>query len=106
MKPPIIIDERGDTDIFETVEDAERYIEPIDAEHKVLVGYDSEGCLLRLDPAFPRVTIRAMESEPSHAAELREVLIKFLANIGIDKGELLKEPLSNLIARAVQYKTK
>ena len=46
IKPPIIVDESGDTDVFETIEYAERYLEPIDVEEERFVAFDSTGRLL------------------------------------------------------------
>ena len=44
MKPPFIVDDSGDLSIFETLEEAERYLEPNDVEPGKCLAYDSEGC--------------------------------------------------------------
>ena len=34
MKPPIIVDDHGDVSVFDSVEKAERYLEPMDAKNR------------------------------------------------------------------------
>ena len=51
---------------FESVEDAERYFEPIDVENDEYVAYDSDGRLLRLLARYPRVTVDMAELHPMH----------------------------------------
>lgn len=46
MKRPIIIYDNGDLLIFESIEKAESYLEPIDID--IYTGYDSQGHLLSL----------------------------------------------------------
>ncbi len=46
MKPPIIVDESGSIDIFETVEDAENYLEVQDIENGIYIIYDRNGTIL------------------------------------------------------------
>jgi hypothetical protein len=79
MKPPIIIYDNGDLLIFESIDKAESYLEPIDID--IYTGYDCEGHLLSLTEQGDRVTIRLAETEPNHFNELRHVLIEFLSRI-------------------------
>jgi competence transcription factor ComK len=53
MKPPIIVDEKGPVYIFETLRDAELYLEPIDVKNNRYVAYDSESRWLRLRATEP-----------------------------------------------------
>lgn len=82
INPPIIVDESGATDVFESIEYAERYLEPVDVEDNRYVAFDSTGRLLRLIATFPGVTIEAAEEAPNHAEVVRELLIRFLKNCG------------------------
>ena len=50
MKPPIIIDEHGDVEVYNSVEEAAMNLEAIDVENNEYIAYDSEGRLLRLIP--------------------------------------------------------
>jgi hypothetical protein len=107
MKPPITIDDHGDISIFEAIEDAESYVEPIDVSSGELVAYDSEGRLLRgeiVKKGFLRRGVRfeAAESEPLHAAVLRKRIIEFLAKLGEPRDELEADSLDGLIARGLR----
>jgi hypothetical protein len=107
MKPPITIDDHGDISIFEAVEDAESYVEPIDVTSGDLVAYDSEGRLLRgqvVKRGFLRrgVRLEPAEIEPFHAATLREVLIGFLVKLGEPRDLLEGKSLDGLIASGLR----
>lgn len=103
ITPPIIVSEGGDTDIFETIEAAERYLEPYDIE--ILTAYDSQGRLLTLLPTSPRITIESAELTPSHARNLRQVLLRFLKDVGDTADDLPQWTLDHLVALALKYKT-
>jgi hypothetical protein len=104
--PPIIVDEQGTATVFESIEDAERYLEPIDVKNGEYVAYDSEGRLLRLVPTSPRITIENAELEPHHPSEVRNLLTRLLAYTGVPEEILQKESLKTLVARALEYKTR
>jgi hypothetical protein len=106
MKTPIIVDENGPVYIFETLKDAELYLEPIDVSNNRYVAYDSEGRLLRLRPTEPRVTIESAESIPTHSSELRAALIGYLGYFGVDKDWLAQASLKEMVEKSVDYKTK
>jgi hypothetical protein len=106
MKTPIFINEMGDISVFDSVEDAERYLEPIDVANNEYVGYDSEGRLLQLTVTDAnRVSIRSSEPIPKHAVELRESLIWFLSYVGVSERWLSSAPLRELVERMLEYKT-
>lgn len=106
IKAPIIIDEHGDTSIYESVKDAELDLEAIDVKNKEYVAYDSEGRLLRLIPAsVHEVTVESAEQEPNHADELRALLFDFLAYMGAPVSWLEKASLQELVERSLEYKT-
>ena len=108
MKPPITIDDHGDLSIFERLEDAEKYVEPIDVSSGDLVAYDSEGRLLRGRIVKTRlfgwgggVKFELAEDVPQHALALRQSLIEFLVELG-EPGDVLEtESLPDLIARGI-----
>lgn len=105
MKAPIIIENSGDLLIFESADKAERYIEPIDVQNQEYMGYDSEGRLLLFYIQHPnKVFIQTAESEPLHQNELRNVLIDFLERIGVSSEEIKYLPLSDLVAKVLEYK--
>jgi hypothetical protein len=105
MKPPIIVDNYGDTMIFTSIEDAEVYLEPIDVENGEYIAYDSEGRLLELIPTHPRITIRCSEQEPMHSDELRELLVSMLEETGTARDRIITESLKELVERSLKFKT-
>jgi hypothetical protein len=106
IQPPIIIDETGDIDVFGSIEGTEMYLEPDDVEKERFVAYDSEGRLLRLIPTTPRITIECAEWTPSHAGDVRRLLVKFLEDIGIANDKLREKSLQELVAAALKHKTR
>jgi len=106
MESPVIVDEHGSILAFESFKDAALYLEPIDVQNDEYISYDGEGRLLRLIATSPRITIEYSESEPHHADELRKLLIGFLERTGKAREELIPVPLRDLVARALEYKTK
>ena len=106
IKPPVIVDETGDIDVFESVEAAEIYLEPIDVENDRFVAFDSVGRLLRLLPTTPRVTIESAEEFPNHAGRLRELLIQFLKDCGSTDPDVSKLEVPELVQKSLAFKTK
>lgn len=106
IRPPIVVDESGDTFVFESLYYAERYLEPIDVEEDRFVAFDSTGRLLRVLPTTPSVTIEAAEETPNHTERTRELLIKFLQNCGSTDPNLSSLTLSELAERSLAFKTR
>ena len=114
MKTPIIVDGHGNVSIFESVEYAEQYLEPIDVKNEEYVVYNGEGHLLQLEisqkellPIFGRtelietVKISTTESTTNHSGELRKLLINFFreTKTALQKNDLLS--LRELVDEAV-----
>ena len=104
MKAPIIVNEHGDVSIFESVEYAEQYLEPIDVKNEEYVVYDSKGHLLQLSVSqkellsifggielIEAVRISPVGSGSGSSSELRKLLIKFFreTKTGVEKSDLL-----------------
>jgi hypothetical protein len=85
MKAPIILDEHGDVMVFETVDHAQRAVEPIDVANGEYVAYDSAGRLLAVEvsPSDQQIVIREAESEAKHSEKLRTTLMRFLLRAGV-----------------------
>lgn len=116
MKSPIIISEPGDVMIFESVEEAQAYIDWQDVENDEYVGYDREGRVLNLRVAkIPvkilfftlhnrEVVIEDSEPEQKRPSELRNLLSNYLSypKFGISNGWLTDAPLDDLITKALE----
>jgi hypothetical protein len=104
MKAPIIVNEHGNVSIFESVEYAEQYLEPIDVTNEEYVVYDSKGHLLQLAVSqkellsifggielIETVRISPVGSGSGSSSELRKLLIKFFreTKTGVEKSDLL-----------------
>jgi len=101
MRPPIIaVDSSGDVLIFDSVQSAERYLEPIDVLHGEYVIYDARGCELTasLAPRGRGITIAEREPARRRQPELRQHLIAFLAAAGEDEDSLEGLSLEELVA--------
>ena len=115
IRPPIVVDEHGDLCIFETVEAAERYLEPIDVRNEEFICYDSEARLLLCDVDesywVERVVIRPVEPQQKCEEELMGKLRSFLYSF-IKIGRLVESerwvsraPLPALIDMAIPFNT-
>jgi len=106
IKPPIIVEESGDTEVFESIEYAERYLEPIDVEEERYVAFDSTGRLLRLTATPQSVTIEAAEEVPNHGEVVRELLIRFLKHCGSSDPDLSSLSLEELARKSLAFATR
>lgn len=92
MRPPIIVDARGDLLVFSSIGDAQRALAPADVkEGHYPVAYDADGRRLRIEVRteehkvlgmFPRVKeevqVIPVEHIPTHEKTLREFLLRFI----------------------------
>lgn len=117
MKPPIILYGEGYFDFFKSVEEAERYAEPIDVQNQEYVAaYDSEGRRLELRVEEEvvaglfglgkikreRVRIVPTEDTATHADELKSLLQDFLPKLKTPPDSLHSASLQDLIAAGIQ----
>ena len=80
-KPPIIIITSDDLHVeqYDSIEHAERFLDPSTAQYNYFKGYDSEGRLLHVQSIFTKheglkVKISVAESKPNHTKELKSLL--------------------------------
>lgn len=107
MRPPIIVDDNGDMVIFESLDEAQKYIEPTDVDSGDCLAFDSEGRLLRAEVVtraliLRRVRLQPAEQEPTHAGLLRSRLVEFFERLGHSRAELETEALEQLIVRGLK----
>ena len=110
MKPPIILNDGGDLIFFASVEDVEQCLEVIDVERGAHIAYDSEGRLVKVGVAkqrgmfsgTKRVVVQDAESEPTHAAELRDTLVDFFSRAGESQEWLASASLGDLVRRGLE----
>ena len=106
IQPPIIVDETGPIYVFDSIEAAAIYLEPIDVEDNIYVAFDSTGRLLRLLPTTPQITIEAAEEVPNHTEQVREILIKFLKRFHPTDPNLSNLTLRELVEKSLAFKTR
>jgi hypothetical protein len=96
MKLPIVVDNHGDILLFDTVEDAQVYLEPDDVKNHEYIAYDSEGKKVRLavksqGPVTNRFTrlffpveevVLSLETQDiACSEELKSKLLAFIAQV-------------------------
>lgn len=102
MRPPIIVNEHGDVQIFEVVGHAEIALEAIDVRNDEYAAYDSDGRRLAITVCDrdDQVRISGDENSVTGRDELKTVLSVFLMRTG--DSEAVKEmSLQELIERFV-----
>lgn len=116
MEPPIIVYEPGDVMIFQSVEDAERYLESPDVLENRYVAYDSEGTFLKLEAPQSRaiaflgtsvvpvekVTISSGEPQPSHLEDLKQILRESLEHFSVPREWLQRATLNDLLTKSIE----
>ena len=114
MKPPIIVNEHGDVEVFTSVEDAEVYLEPIDVRNEEYTAFDSEGRKLSLRVIKSKrrglfglipyhvetVKIECEEAEPQHESDLRSLLSDFLIHFDVPETWIAKASLAEMVERS------
>jgi hypothetical protein len=106
MKTPIVAYNYGDVLVFEKVEFLQGYIEPQDVEDDEYIVFDSEGRLLQLVLRTPNeIIVQEMEDNPTHVAQLQQIMSGFLSRRGVSKEWLQQASLEQLIDRGLEYKT-
>jgi hypothetical protein len=111
MQPPIIVDDKGDVSIFDSVEQAQRYLEPIDIRNGEYVIYDREGRLLRgvIVKHFlaERVKLEPASEPGAATTRLRQVLVDFLVRVGPRMEKKLDQmSLEDLLAEMQRFQSK
>jgi len=121
VPPIIVVEQGGNIEIFQTVREAEMYLEPLDVENNEYVIYDSEGRLLtalvvtehqclfglpfiKIPVKFVR--IQCHEPEPRHRESLRQALIKFAECLEMDINAIKSLSLKDLIEILMHKLTK
>jgi hypothetical protein len=97
MRPPIFVWEPNDLLVFASVEAAERFVEPPDADAGVV--YDAEGRLLAFETDSRRTSLLERESAPTHQGELRRAIAEALLAVGTEVDG--SAPLEQLVAEAL-----
>lgn len=87
INPPIIVAEGWDLKLYGSIQDAELDLEPVDVEAGLYVGYDSRGCLLKLETRDSAVVLSAAEPSPTHQEQLEDLLRGALQRTGQDPGK-------------------
>jgi hypothetical protein len=127
MKPPIFIYEPVDLEVFQSVEAAQSWLEPIDVEAETYVVFDSEGKKLNLKvikskeaagrwlfifKKYFTENIVIEDSGERSPEKLKEILLEFLSypkfskTQGVTVDLLKKCSLPDLVARAVPFTRK
>lgn len=102
MRPPIIVNEHGDVQVFETVRDVEMALEAIDIRNDEYTAYDADGQLLVLAAvdADEKVRLIGGEHPVDRSRELKTVLSVFLMRTG-ESDEVEEMSIPQLIDRYV-----
>lgn len=121
MEPPIIVDENGDADFFETVEYAERYIEAPDVENGIYTIFDKNGTILIpsvkkklsggklfifFGPRYYTLNVEIKEGTKKDPERLKAILKRLIPAMeerrGLESNGDRTDDLETLLARAIE----
>ncbi len=96
--------------VFDSVEKAEKYLEPIDVRNNEYVIYDRDGRLIRgvvvKHLLAERVKLQAASEPGAASSELRRLLIRFLKDVEHHQDRALEKcSLDELLEMALRFKT-
>ena len=102
MRLPIIVNEHGDVQVFESVNDAETALEAIDVRNDEYVAYDADGqrLLVSVVEENDHVQISYEEDRGNGREELKKILSVFLVRTG-HPDEVKEMSLQQLIDKYV-----
>jgi hypothetical protein len=105
----VIAYEHGDVLIFDSIDGAERYVEPIDVENDEYIFYNGRAQLLtavvvKNPKGYKRVKIQTPSTGPSSEPELRKILTRLLSFEGYDEDNLLDKTLNTLIRESLKFR--
>lgn len=101
LELPIVIAEGLDISAFQSIEDAERCLEPWWVAERRGRVYDSRGRLISLEASATKVRIRSWEDEPTHATELERLLREYFRMMGDHEADDSDCSLSCLVDKLV-----
>jgi hypothetical protein len=107
MRPPIVADNCGDITLFETIDSAERFLEPIDIRNQEYELFDADGNILRASisqdaKGVERVELQHDDSMRCDESKLRQKLFAYLQQLGLDAG-MEDSSLSALLRRVAEF---
>lgn len=100
---PIFVVEDLDIGIFNSVEDTELQLEPIDVKKGSYKAYDAKGRLLKLETDRKRVKISLAEIQPSHAGDFEAAIREFLKAMNETKAYDRESDLPSLVEACQKY---
>jgi hypothetical protein len=103
VQPPIFYNDTGDVSVHESVEHLSGWLEApdLDADEK---AWDSAGRLLRIKAVGNFVSIEPAEEIPTHAEELRQLLVEWLESADhVVAGSLSHASLADLVERSREH---
>jgi hypothetical protein len=104
IKPPVFLCEGLDVLAYDSIEAAERHIEPASITGDETI-YDSEGRLLHVEAVSKkRVSIQSLEPKPEHNNELRKALVSYLLHTGESEALLAHASLEDLVTKMMKYR--
>ncbi len=107
---PVFLYELNNLYIFDSLEAAKRFAEPIDVINNVYSAYDAKGRLLKVavqkNGYKEIITIETFEEIPTHQAELFNILKQFLSSSRVSSELLAEATLEDLVKKGLDYKTK
>jgi|SRR5215204_5898498 len=106
IHPPIILDETGATDVFNSIASALSYVELIDVMEDRYLAFDSQGRLLRFRTLDECITLELAEVLPSQIDNVRKILVKFLRCCGSTEPDLDQLPLEILVSKTSPFHTR
>lgn len=114
-KPPIVVNDNGDVELYETVREAETALEPIDVENEEFTIFDAEGLVIIPRVAADDIHVELQDSSPQEfePEQLEATLRRFLSQLdqeltGASEDEIWRSRLPALIEmiRSVQARSR
>lgn len=103
---PIFVIEGEDVIIFNSLEDVQSQLEPIDVRNNIFISYDAEGKLVKIETDGRYINVKLVEEEPMHVAELEALLRNYLIAMKEPEAEEATCDLQCLVQLSLKYACK
>ncbi len=104
MKPPFIIVENGDVEMFSCHEAALKDLEAIDVRNGEYIGFDADGYRLSITAdEYDNVQISRTLPPDSCPKELEVILREYAIRVGFEKSDVANIGMPQLISLVAKY---
>lgn len=104
IRPPLVVYNWGDVEVFPSVEAVKEYVEPVDVNNGEYLVFDSEGRILELQASSRgEISLQPADSNSRFKPQVRFMLLKLMKHMRIDSRGMEKCVVEQLFRRLTSH---